>query len=522
MGSYVSVLRRRIGVVVIIAVVLTPLLAWALTPDARYASTATVRTGETLAANAIGAYLPYEDPENRLATEVEVFGSAAVTERATTALHAAGWTESGGELAGLVSMTPRGLSALLDIRGTADTAERAEELTGAFLDAYLTERRAMQQAELEVVVAGLEAQRGEAQAALTALGDLTAATPDVAAEAAALQSRVQNLDARIQEAHLWASIDTTGVALVASASPGEAVAGLGTTLTLVLAAAAALLVGVGAVLLVDAWRNPVRTRREAQDLLGLPVVGELPRVAGRYRPEDALLDPQHPVTGAARGLRLRLTGLHGDVPRSVLVTSLPGDADDALHAATALAAAYGRAGLQVAFVVDPRAHGQRWATALRPHAPAAQVGASGLTAVPTTLHGVWVVPATGRDGSAGVLDLASPREALAELTEVFGLVVLVDVAENVPDAAGVGHLVDVTLVVVGLERTRAGRLEELRRTLEGVGVVVDGVVLAGRHRGATRSAGKEGARPAPAPVRAAGDGEVPARGRAADDTALLP
>src|SRR5690554_5848347 len=114
MGSYTSVLRRRFGYVLVIAVALTPLLYLLLTPPERYVSTAAVQTGNTLAAGVIGVTIPYEDPENRLATEVELFSSTPVAERAATTLRAQGWSEDAADLADMVTMTQRGLSALLD------------------------------------------------------------------------------------------------------------------------------------------------------------------------------------------------------------------------------------------------------------------------------------------------------------------------------------------------------------------------------------------------------------------------
>jgi len=327
MGSYTSVLRRRFGYVLVIAVALTPLLYLLLTPPERYVSTAAVQTGNTLAAGVIGVTIPYEDPENRLATEVELFSSTPVAERAATTLRAQGWSEDAADLADMVTMTQRGLSALLDIQGTADTPERARALTAAFLDAYLAERRAVQRSDLEDVVAGLEAQRAEAEASLAALGDVSLAPPEVQRQAATLQSWADVLENRIQQARLRMTVDASGVTPVAGASAAEPVEGLATPLRIAVALAAALLVAVGVALLLDAWGNPVRTRREAAELLGLPIVGELPRVGtSGYRPDQALADPRHPVAAAARGLRLRIGGLRDRRPATVLVTAPPATA----------------------------------------------------------------------------------------------------------------------------------------------------------------------------------------------------
>ena len=522
MGSYTSVLRRRFGYVLVIAVALTPLLYLLLTPPERYVSTAAVQTGNTLAAGVIGVTIPYEDPENRLATEVELFSSTPVAERAATTLRAQGWSEDAADLADMVTMTQRGLSALLDIQGTADTPERARALTAAFLDAYLAERRAVQRSDLEDVVAGLEAQRAEAEASLAALGDVSLAPPEVQRQAATLQSWADVLENRIQQARLRMTVDASGVNPVASASAAEPVEGLATPLRIAVALAAALLVAVGVALLLDAWGNPVRTRREAAELLGLPIVGELPRVGtSGYRPDRALADPRHPVAAAARGLRLRIGGLRDRRPATVLVTAPPATADDGVHAATALAAAYGRGGQQVALVLDPSHHGQTWARTLRAEGRPVPVGTLGLDATPTAHTGVWLVPAAGHGGVPGLLDLPSPQVALDELHEVFDVVVLVDVAPGVPDAVAVGDLADVTLVVVALERIPAARVEDLRRTLEDFGVGVHGVVLARawqrRALSARRRQAGTGER-APDPARR----PEPLPAAVADDPAVLP
>jgi capsular polysaccharide biosynthesis protein len=478
-GSYLSVLRRRAVVIVLLAALLAPLMHMVLTSgEQTYQSGAVVQTGSNVAASAVGLSMPYEAPEIRLATEIDFFESDVVAERAWQVLSAQGWTESRQELDDRVTATPRGVSPQIDIVGIDSTAERAQQLTEAFANAYVAHRQETQRAVVQGVVEELQAQAVQAEADLVALGD-----PDLAPASArpaidAARSWHDQVTNRIEEARLRLSLNPSGVVLLSPASPGEAVETIGTTTAALVALLGAFLAACGAALLLDVLRDPVRTREEAQNLLAVPALGELPQSGtGRRATRGALTDPAHPTMVGARGVRLRVERvLDGSAPRTALVVAAPSDASDAVTVAVALAASWHRAGLRAAVVADVDQHQGRLAQLLQP-SDKTQTVDLGLTAR-ATASGVWLVPATrDANGHPGFLDQPSPAATLSGLHRAFDVVILVDSRSSALDAVAVSHLSDIMLVVCALGRTPAKRVKELIHTLDDYGAKVDGLVF---------------------------------------------
>ncbi|MCI2238414.1 hypothetical protein MO973_17745 [Paenibacillus sp. TRM 82003] len=477
--SYTSVLRRRAGLLLLVTAVVAPLLLAVLTLGSRsYTSTAVVQTGSGLAAGVTGLDTPYEAPETRLATEIEFFGSAEVGRRAQAALAAAGWEATVEELREHVAVTPRGSSSLLDVTGTADSPQRAQQVTSAFTDAYLTHRREVERDALTPIVGDLQSQIEAAEQELAAATAEGPGTPAGARAIAAAQSWYDSLTARLENARLRLAVDTSGVALLSSAGPGEATGGLATPFAVPVALLGGLLAGAAAALLVDVVRDPVRTREEARSLLAAPVLGEL--TGGPRGPVTAssLRDGQGFTTGA-RGLRLHLERLLGTAtPGTVVVVADPSDAGDALLTGAALAGEWRRAGLKVALVADPAAD---------PAAGAAgpvRLGAGGDGSGGTRpTGGAWLLPASGAAGGPpGLLDHVAPSAALRALHDEHDVVVLVDATPDGAGAIAVGAGADATVVVCSPGRTPAGGVRRLGRRLRELGTTVDGVVLTRRRR----------------------------------------
>ncbi|PPK97237.1 subunit length determinant protein [Kineococcus xinjiangensis] len=488
-GSYTSVLRRRARVIALLTVLLALAAFLLLTAGGRnYHSTAVIQTGSNLAARVVGLDTPYEPTESRLATEVEFFSSDMVAERAQRALAAQGWTETAQELSERVSVSPRGVSPLLDVVGTASTPERAEQLTNAFVEAYVTQRRESQRESLQAVVSDLLAEQEDAEAELNALDEPFGQAPAVQRDRAAAQSWYDTVTDRIEQARLRLSVDTSGVSVLAAAAPAEVEEGLTTRTAVPVALVAGLLGACGLVLLLDLLRDPVRTRDEAQKLLSAPMLGEVP-TGRRDQPGTvaAVTDPSSPVATGARGVRLRLERLlQGATPRTLVMVATPTDVSEATLVAAALASTWSRTGSRVAVVFDAGTSARTTVEALETlEDEVVPVGAN-LRAHATRTPGVWVVPATrGADGEAGFLEQTSPAAALAQLHEAFDVVLLVDSRSAALDAAAIGHLADATVAVCALGRTPAGRLQRLGQTLGDYGAQIDGVVLtspASQHR----------------------------------------
>lgn len=507
MGSYLSTLRRRLGLIAVVTVLLAPLAFLALTTGGRsYESVAVVQVGSRLAAGVVGLETPYEDAETLLATETQFFESDAVAEGARADLAAAGWDESTDELLGRVVVTGRGVSNLMDVAGTDPDPQRARELTDAFVASYLALRQDGQRAAVQGVVDELEAQRADAEAELAAL-DGTDTSAAAQRERAAAQSWYDSVTDQIERARLRLSVDTSGVVLVSAAGPAESSAAIPTPLAAALSLAGALLLALATALVLDLLRDPVRTRAEAQDLLSAPVLGVLGEGGGSD--PHGLGTSGGPTGAAARGARLRLEQLTGGTaPRAVAVTAPPTEAADAVRVGTALAAAWGRAGLRVVLVADAGAETLRSVVVSGP----GDLGA-GIGAFHTSLPGVWLVPAVSApDLGTGLADHAAPDTVFSALRRAADVVVLVDTRPEVPETAAVAPQLDVVTVVGVLDATPSRRLTDLARSLEEYGITVDGVLLTRRRRRGSHRAGTatEPAGTSAGPAVEAASAEAPA------------
>ena len=486
-GSYLSILRRRWWVVAALTVALAPLLYLTLVPaSVTYTSQAVVQTGSRLAEGVLGQSRPYEELESRLATELQVFHSRAVAEQAAAELEAQGLDAASPEqLREQVEVSPRGSSSLLEITGSASTPERAQAVTNAFVSSYIDYRRQIEDERLDALAEDLQAQlevAGEELAALDeeiAAGDDSSATARAqAAAAASYQSIVDLLD----DVRLSRGVDTSGVVLLSPATlPEEPSQLLNSVLVGAVSVLAALLVACGVAFLLDLFRNPVRTRAEAHAVFHGPTLGELPRVVETDRLAwlAALADPGDPTSLAARGLRLRLSGVAGgESPRTMLLTGTDKDIDEVLLVTAALAAAWGRADMRAAVVLDFDAPESRALIGDAPPEAGDALVVDGIKTVPTPLPGVSAVPAASVVGwSPGFFDASSPVRALQALSEAFDLVLLVGAGTETSEALAVSHLMDVTLLVCALGRTSSRRLQRLTGGYEEQGTTVDGMVL---------------------------------------------
>lgn len=486
-GSYLSIVRRRWWLVLALTVAVAPLLYLVVMPNSvTYSSTAVVQTGSQTTQGLLGVSRSYEELESRVATELQVFNSRVVAERAAAHLENEGFTPASPEdLRGQVEVSPRGSSSLLEITGTASTPERAQAVTSAFVSAYMEYRRQIEHDRLEALAEDLEAQLEAAADELAALDREIARGDESTATARAQQSAAANYQSIVDlldDVHLSLGVDTSGVVLLSPAGlPEQPSRLLNSVLVGAVSLVAALLVGCGVAFLLDLFRNPVRTRAEAHAVFQGPTLAELPRVAETDRLAwlAALADPADPTSLAARALRLRLSGAAGgELPRTMLLTGTEKDAEDVLLVAAAVAASWGRADLRAAVVLDFEAAESRALVGEEPTDPAEDVAVDGIRALPTPLPGVWAVPAASvGTWSEGFFDAPSPVHTLQVLSERFDLVLLVGTGAETPEALAVSHLMDVTLVVCALGTTSSRSLQRLTRGFEEQGSTVEGLVL---------------------------------------------
>jgi capsular exopolysaccharide synthesis family protein len=271
-----------------------------------------------------------------------------------------------------------------------------------------------------------------------------------------------------------------------------------------------LLVGTLIVLGIDYLDTRVRTRRDAEDAFGLPVITQLPHRGRRDRGPDPLpvvSDPSGPTAEAFRALRLsiqlaptwRLSGRaptrngaagtvmpdeEGRDPRSIVVTSsLTGEGKSTLVAN--LAASYAE-GDQTVLVIDcdfrrPAVGGLLGVgpgPGLRDLGPGQSASLSELV-VPTSVERVSLV----RAGSAGIPPswFLAMSEAVVEQSLKLADIVLFDTGplELTTEASTLIPSIDTVLLVARANRLSRGEAWETVERLSRLSARVAGVVLVG-------------------------------------------
>jgi capsular polysaccharide biosynthesis protein len=466
LAYYFSILRRRAWLVVILTALLVPAIFVALTAGpTTYTSQAVIQVGSgSVTDGVITDGRSYEDPERRIATELEIFTGRTVAEQAAERLRAQGWNAEVGELMESVVATPRGGASAIEVIGTDSDPVRAQQLTAAFVNAYMDYRREAKRAEAERVQADLRTRLAAAGAAQDS------------------QARYDTLAEWLEGVTLRLSVDTSGLELISPPSlPEEPTSAVSPAVAAVASLLGALAVGCGIALALDLARDSIRNREEAEILLPTPALVEMPRVRGDGETWlGALCDPGDPTSSAARGLRLRLgSALTSGRDVRLMVAGADDDGRDTLTVATALAATYGRSASLVLLVADPL-EGTAFETLATPAREGSVVAVEvAPEARPTALPGVWQVPAsTAADGTPGVLDVHDPARALESYAEAFDVVVIaIPPRADEAEAVAVGQLVQTAVVVGAIGRTPTRRLRRLVTALQGSGASVSGLAL---------------------------------------------
>lgn len=495
-ATYLSILRRRSRLILLVTLVAAPLAYFAMTfGPQEYQSEASLLIGsDRVVDGVLGQGGGFEEPERRMATELEIIQGRVVGVRAAELLADEGWSEDAQELTERIEAAPRGFSRAIEIVGTDEDPQRAQQLTDAFVAGYLDYRQDRQSAELEEIEQQLVERLEQAEAELTALDAELAAGATVEGAREVALTRYETTANWLDEVRLLQAADGSGVEVLSGASlPEEASGEFAPAAIGVLAVMGALLLAAGLALILDLVRDAVRTRDEAERLGRAPTLAQIARPnASGGELARVLADPRHPTMGDARALRLRLeAGADEDVTMRVLVAGATSDADDVLMVGASFAAASARAGRRVLLVAD-----QAFVPVL-PDAPepGSGVGSGGDVVRPdaprargTKLPGLWSAPAsvrgTGERDGGGLLDGYSPASALRVLATDFDVIVVVPPADSDAfELMSLRRTVDTLLLVCSLGHTPGREFRRLVETLQSNQAPVDGLVLtAGRAR----------------------------------------
>jgi capsular exopolysaccharide synthesis family protein len=368
----------------------------------------------------------------------------------------------------------------------------------------LTARVAQLEDQLRGVVVtyyeGLAGQVGALDAALSRSAQQLSRLPGREAEFERLRRRPTTLadvygllQTRLKEAQIAEAVEDASVRVVDRATLPRRPVKPNKALVLGLAGVLGLAAGVVLAFLRTQLVPVVHSREDVRRLVGLPVLGVVPRARGHAAAATAA---DGVAAEAYRRLRTNvLAAAQPDGGPAILLVTSPSPAEGKTTVAVNVAAAIARQGSRVLLADADLRHGELTERLLP---------ASGAAVRPTGLAGVLqagddaALPAVGRpvDVGGAQLDLlaagrapAAPADLLAapamrrlieRLRASYDVVVIDSPAVNaVADAAVLAGAVDGVLLVVRSGRTRLSAITAALEQLAAVGAPVLGIVLNG-------------------------------------------
>ena len=257
------------------------------------------------------------------------------------------------------------------------------------------------------------------------------------------------------------------------------------------------LLGVALVVTREGLNTRVRSSEEVEDILGLPMIGRVPKPSRRQEARGlAMLDsPDAPEAESYRMIATNLGYVNLDRgAKSIMVTSAV-DGEGKSTTVANLAIALARAGSRVA-LIDFDLKRPSLDRLFDLDVAQFGVGVTGVALGQISLDDALIRIPVSDVGPAGSLDVlltgqeppdsvqfvASQRvtDLLARLTARYDIV-LVDAAPMVQasDAVALGAKVDAVIAIAGLSHVRRGTLEDLNRILDSTPVAKLGFVLTG-------------------------------------------
>ena len=319
----------------------------------------------------------------------------------------------------------------------------------------------------------------------------------MAAEVVRLERLAETLGNRIKEVQLTEASGAMNIVPVEWALPPRKAHSPKVWRTLAASLVAGLLTGVGLACVRD-WRDPrLRTAEEVKAVLGVPVLGQTPRLDPRLaavpavRGRQVLLDPAGAIAEACRGLRTALHyGLRDGRSRTILFTS-PAPRDGKSTLTSNLAIAMAQMGKRVLLVdADLRRPTQHetfcvanvvgLSTLLRPGAAASEADLAAAVR-PTDVDGLHLLTSGPvPEKPAELLNSNRFVTLLAKLAADYDHVLIDSPPVGaVADARIIAASCDATVLLLNADRINRGSSEAARDALLGVGASIVGLVLNG-------------------------------------------
>lgn len=307
-------------------------------------------------------------------------------------------------------------------------------------------------------------------------------------EAEATRVLYETFLTRLKEASAQSSVYEADTRLLTAAAPGLKVAPR-TTAILLMSLVLGLLAGSGFVLLREFRQNSFRTAEDLERHTGRPVVGQIPLIPTRNRPDTIRYLVSKPTSAAAEAVRnLRTSILLSDIdnpPRLIMTTSsVPSEGKTTVSIALAMnLASLDKRVLLIegdirrrtfeAYFGDPKRSGGGLLSVV--------TGRQALAEAVVRPEGLGFDVLMGERSSLNAADLFSSesfRRLLAEARAAYDYVVIdTPPVLVVPDARVIAQHVDAVVYVVQWDSTSRPQVENGLKSFQSVNVPVSGLVL---------------------------------------------
>jgi capsular polysaccharide biosynthesis protein/Mrp family chromosome partitioning ATPase len=407
-------------------------------------------------------------------TETQIAGSYAVARAASAALHGSLTASALREGSTITASTG---ATIVHVQFTSASTSKAVKGADALATAYLDYRSTAAKKQISAIVDSVNKSLADLQAKLADANGRVAASPANSTAGVQAATDREVIVAEISTVSTQKSglqqIDTSGGSLLTSAEQNDVTHSPSALLTLLGGLLAGAVVGVIAAFIVNVFDRRIRSPREVEYRLGVPVLGDIDDTAATI-----------PADGAARGAfrRIRerlLTELDPSV-RSIAIIDDTG-AEPRSDVAANLAVVLTRAGTLATLVVVGTTDDER---AMLRDRLGLVAHASERTAVPhrsSEISGLLVALPIEAEG-----DYASvSTKAISKLTSTAAEYhVIISLPSDADEASrrSVARSVDAAIIVIATNSSRSDQIEQIITELAATGTQLLGaiVVPAGR------------------------------------------
>ena len=330
LADYLEILRRRIWIV-LIPVVLAPILTYAISKrqtPVYSASSSVVFNFNSATSQALGSFNPNaQNPTPYLQTQAVFARTGQILTSVAHSQHV-----STGELYSSSSVAPSPIADLLVFTVQTGDPNQAAALANAYALWYTRYRSAQDKQGLTSTISALHAK----------LRSLRAQGKSTATVQATLQALQLGLASYAASGPQIAQV-AAGGAQVSPRPKRDAMLGL----------ALGLVLGVGLAFLAEALDKRVRSEREIEDILGLPLLARLPtppRRLRRARELPILVEPRSASAESVKKLRTNLEFLNVEHEARVIMVTSALEQEGKSTTIASLAVALARSGRRVALV----------------------------------------------------------------------------------------------------------------------------------------------------------------------------